>query len=205
MIRADFWAVDPTKHFSVKKKRVFSEEGGGIQWMRGLVRISTGKAIQWRGPGHSVNRRTPEIEKLLIKSTSQKSAPKWPPPTWWPTTHWSMTQMRTPISLLQDDPLILAHLWLLPLQIYFCQNSFSEGGIRKKGTEKRPQSLVFEGFLRANPLCPPTPFRNFWNSPGGVQSWDLNLANVRLLDWRKSSELCDLTVFLPRANPANCS
>ena len=34
-------------------------------------------------------------------------------------------------------------------------------GRRKKGTEKRPKSLVFEGFLRANPLCPPTPFRNF--------------------------------------------
>ena len=33
---------------------------------------------------------------------------------------------------------------------------------RKKGTEKRPKSLAFEGFLRANPLCPPTPFRNFW-------------------------------------------
>ena len=59
-----------------EKKGVFSEEGGGIQWMRRLVRISTGKAIQWRGPGHSVNRRTPKIEKLLSKSTSQKSAPK---------------------------------------------------------------------------------------------------------------------------------
>ena len=35
-------------------------------------------------------------------------------------------------------------------------------GLRKKGTEKRPKSLGFEGFLRANPLCPPTPFRNFW-------------------------------------------
>ena len=34
-------------------------------------------------------------------------------------------------------------------------------GHRKKGTEKRPESLGFEGFLRANPLCPPTPFRNF--------------------------------------------
>ena len=62
--------------FQWKKKGVFSEEGGGIQWMRGLVRISTGKAIQWRGSGHSVNRRTPKIEKLLTKSTSQKSAPK---------------------------------------------------------------------------------------------------------------------------------
>ena len=34
-------------------------------------------------------------------------------------------------------------------------------GHRKKGTEKRPESLVFQGFPRANPLCPPTPFRNF--------------------------------------------
>ena len=58
------------------KKRVFSEKGGGIQWIRGLVKISTGKAIQWRGPGDSVNRRIPKIEKLLSKSTSQKSAPK---------------------------------------------------------------------------------------------------------------------------------
>ena len=33
---------------------------------------------------------------------------------------------------------------------------------RKKGTEKRRKSLAFEGLLRANPLCPPTPFRNFW-------------------------------------------
>ena len=34
-------------------------------------------------------------------------------------------------------------------------------GHRKKGTEKRPEFLVFEGFPRGNPLCPPTPFRNF--------------------------------------------
>ena len=27
--------------------------------------------------------------------------------------------------------------------------------------EKRPESLAFQGFRRANPLCPPTPFRNF--------------------------------------------
>ena len=33
---------------------------------------------------------------------------------------------------------------------------------RQKGTEKRPQSLACKGFPRANPLCPPTPFRNFW-------------------------------------------
>ena len=58
-----------------EEKVLFSEKGGGIQWKGGLVRISTGKAIQWRGPGHSVNRRTPKIEKLLSKSTSQKSAP----------------------------------------------------------------------------------------------------------------------------------
>ena len=34
-------------------------------------------------------------------------------------------------------------------------------GHRKKVTEKRPESLAFEGFPRANPLCPPTLFRNF--------------------------------------------
>ena len=34
-------------------------------------------------------------------------------------------------------------------------------GHRKKGTEKRPKSLAYEGFPHANPLCPPTPFRNF--------------------------------------------
>ena len=55
------------KGFSVKR-------GEAIQWMRGLVRISTGKAIQWRGPGHSVNRRTLKTEKLLSSSPSRKSA-----------------------------------------------------------------------------------------------------------------------------------
>ena len=44
--------------------------------MRALVRISTGKAIQWRGPGHLVNRWTLKTGKLLSKSTSQKSAPR---------------------------------------------------------------------------------------------------------------------------------
>ena len=56
--RADFWEGDATKHFSVKRREV-------IQWMRGLVGISTGKAIQWRGSGHSLNRRTRKTEKLL--------------------------------------------------------------------------------------------------------------------------------------------
>ena len=36
-------------------------------------------------------------------------------------------------------------------------------GIGKRG-EKRPQFMVWEGFLCANPLRPPTPFRNFWLS-----------------------------------------
>ena len=35
-------------------------------------------------------------------------------------------------------------------------------GHRRKGTQKRPQSLAYEGLPRANPLCLPTPFRNFW-------------------------------------------
>ena len=56
------------------KKGFFSEKGEAIQWMRGLVRISTGKAIQWRGWGHSLNRRTLKIEKLLSSSPSRKSA-----------------------------------------------------------------------------------------------------------------------------------
>ena len=42
--------------------------------MMGLVRISTGKAIQWRGSGHSLNRRTLKIETLLFSSPSRKSA-----------------------------------------------------------------------------------------------------------------------------------
>ena len=39
--------------------------------MRGLVRISTGKAIQRRAPGHSVNCQTLKTEKLLCSSPSQ--------------------------------------------------------------------------------------------------------------------------------------
>ena len=66
--------------------------------MRGLVRISTGKAIQWRGPGHSVNRRTPKIEKLLTKSTSQKSAP-----TGKPAKKQGLFLLRRPIKFLQKN------------------------------------------------------------------------------------------------------
>ena len=68
------WGGDATKHFSVKKKGFQWKGGEVIQWVGGLVRISTGKAIQWRGPGHSVNRRTLKCEKLLSSSPSQKSA-----------------------------------------------------------------------------------------------------------------------------------
>ena len=57
-----------------KEKGVFSEKGGGIQWKSGLVRISTGKAIQRPGPSDSVNRRTLKNEKLLSSSHSRKSA-----------------------------------------------------------------------------------------------------------------------------------
>ena len=53
--------------FSVK-------EWEAIQWMSGLVRISAGKAIQWRGPAHSVNCRTLKTEKLLSSPPSRKSA-----------------------------------------------------------------------------------------------------------------------------------
>ena len=49
------------------------KRGEAIQWMGGLVRISTGKAIQWRGPGDSVNCRTLKSETLLSSSSSRKS------------------------------------------------------------------------------------------------------------------------------------
>ena len=56
------------------KKGVFSEKGEAIQWVGGLVRISTGKAIQWSASGHSLNRRTLKSEKLLSSSLARKSA-----------------------------------------------------------------------------------------------------------------------------------
>ena len=62
---ADFLEGDATKHFSLKKKGFSVKRGEAIQWIRGLVRISTGKAIQWRAPGDSVNRRTLESEKKV--------------------------------------------------------------------------------------------------------------------------------------------
>ena len=62
IIRADFWEGDATKHFSVKKRGFSVKRGEAIQWMKGLVRISTGKAIQWRGSGHSLNRRTLKLK-----------------------------------------------------------------------------------------------------------------------------------------------
>ena len=56
------------------KKGFSAKRGEAIQWIRGLVRISTGKAIQCRGSGHSLNRRTLKTEKLLSSSPSRKSA-----------------------------------------------------------------------------------------------------------------------------------
>ena len=53
-----------------EEKRLFTEWGPGIRWMKALLRNSTAKAIQWRGSGHSVNRRTPKI-----KISCQISAP----------------------------------------------------------------------------------------------------------------------------------
>ena len=44
------------------RKAPFTESRQGIQWMKALVRTSTGKAIQWRGFGHSVNRWIWKIE-----------------------------------------------------------------------------------------------------------------------------------------------
>ena len=58
----EFGEGDGTKQKSVK--RLFTEWGQGIQWMKVLVRNSTGKTIQRRGSGHSVKRRTLKIEFL---------------------------------------------------------------------------------------------------------------------------------------------
>ena len=74
LLRADFWEGDAMKHFWVKKRGSQWKGGGAIQWIRGLVRISTGKAIQWRGSGHSLNRRTLKTEKMLSSSPPRKSA-----------------------------------------------------------------------------------------------------------------------------------
>ena len=60
--------------FSEKKKGFSVKRGEAIQWKGGLVRISTGKASQWRGSGHSLNRRTLQTKKLLSSSPSRKSA-----------------------------------------------------------------------------------------------------------------------------------
>ena len=73
-VGAAFWEGDATKHFSVEKDGVFCEKEGGMQWMRSLVSISTGKAIQWRGLGDSVNRRTLKTEKSLSSSPFREPA-----------------------------------------------------------------------------------------------------------------------------------
>ena len=57
------------------EKRSFQWKGGRQFSESGLVSISSGKAIQWRGSGHSLNRRTLKTEKLLSSSSSRKSAP----------------------------------------------------------------------------------------------------------------------------------
>ena len=58
------------KGFSVKR-------GDVIQWIRGLVRISTGKAIQWRGSGHSLSHRSLKTKKLLSSFPSENHLLSW--------------------------------------------------------------------------------------------------------------------------------
>ena len=53
-----------------EKIRVFSKRGEAIQWMRGLVRISTGKACSVKRVGPFTDRRTLNIEELLSSSPS---------------------------------------------------------------------------------------------------------------------------------------
>ena len=69
------WTLPFDEALFSDKKGFSAKRGEAIQWIRGLVRISTRKAIQWRGSGHSLNRRTLKIENLLSSSPSWKSVP----------------------------------------------------------------------------------------------------------------------------------
>ena len=73
-IRGDFLGRGCDEALFSEKKGFSVKRGEAIQWIGGLVRISTGKTIQWRGSGHSLNRRTLKTEKLLSSSPSRKSA-----------------------------------------------------------------------------------------------------------------------------------
>ena len=73
-IGADFRLKGMQRSTFQWRKGLSVKRGEAIQWMRGLVRIATGKAIQWRRLGHSVNRRTLKTEKLLSSSPCRKSA-----------------------------------------------------------------------------------------------------------------------------------
>ena len=56
------------------KKGLFSEKGGGNSVNEGFGKDFYKEGIQWRAPGHSVNRRTLKTEKLLSSSPSRKLA-----------------------------------------------------------------------------------------------------------------------------------
>ena len=56
-------------------------------------------------------------------------------------------------------------------------------GHRKKGTGKRPQSMVWEGFPCANPFCPPSPF----STP--LKHVYLCSATLRLYKWSPENVL----------------
>ena len=76
------------------KKGLSVKRGEAIQWKRGLARMSTGNAIQWRGSGHSLNRRTLKTEKLLSSSQSLRI---YPYPMVWPLPRpWSETMVSIP-------------------------------------------------------------------------------------------------------------
>ena len=82
--RSRFWGRGCDEALFSEKKGFSVKRGEAIQRMRGLVRISTGKAIQWRGSGHSVNRRTLKTEKSLSSSPFRESALRETPPVWKP-------------------------------------------------------------------------------------------------------------------------
>ena len=75
---ADFWGRGCDEARFSEKKGLFSEKGGGNSVNEGFGKdfYRKGNSVK-RGPGHSghsVNRRTLKIEKLLSSSPSRKSA-----------------------------------------------------------------------------------------------------------------------------------
>ena len=81
---------------SNEEKRLFTEWGPGIQWMKVLVRNSTEKTIQWRGFSHSVNRWTLKIEIFCTHPLPKSPLLFWSRPIFLKAIwrHWKWPQLK---------------------------------------------------------------------------------------------------------------